>query len=270
MKPTQPSFIPMPFAQNGNKNTIPTNGAEGKADASFESGFPQITETPLYLGGLPPQRKDFNGILYLLSQFAYFLQSGGIFTYSDKVGYVPPAMVYLNNMLWFCTKENGEGTVNGTQKPSNSSNYWKSLPDYLDVYQKNKFDEAMEKIEQAVSNVSSATSYAFLISRNGAVTFNAPYNVTKISCLADTNFSKANDGNQSGKNIITIVGVGNIAMEASVSKGGAKGHYWGYSLTKSTAFDFKVDIKKGTKIQITTTASGSLATESTSVLLVLS
>lgn len=72
MKPTQPTLIPMPFAQNGNKNTIPENGTEGKGDASFSLGFPQITETPLSIGGLPPSRKDFNGIFNLLSMFAFF------------------------------------------------------------------------------------------------------------------------------------------------------------------------------------------------------
>lgn len=90
MKPTQPAFIPMPFAQDGNRNTIPENGTEGKPDASFALGFPQITETPLSIGGLPPQRKDFNGIFNLLSNFAYFQQSGGIFTYSEELTYIPP------------------------------------------------------------------------------------------------------------------------------------------------------------------------------------
>lgn len=74
MKPTQPTLIPMPFAQNGNKNTIPENGTEGKGDASFALGFPQITETPLSIGGLPPSRKDFNGIFNLLSMFAFLVR----------------------------------------------------------------------------------------------------------------------------------------------------------------------------------------------------
>lgn len=129
MKPTQPSFIPMPFAQNGNKNTIPTNGAEGKADASFESGFPQITETPLYLGGLPPQRKDFNGILNILSMFAFFGQSGGKFAWSKTLNYNVPSVIYHNGTLWWCVKENGIDTT--IKEPGTDTNYWITLVEYL-------------------------------------------------------------------------------------------------------------------------------------------
>lgn len=129
MKPTQPTLIPMPFAQNGNKNTIPENGTEGKGDASFALGFPQITETPLSIGGLPPSRKDFNGIFNLLSMFAFFGQSGGKFAWSDKLNYMPPAVIYHNGVLWWCVKENGTDTV--VKEPGTDNAYWVTLVEYL-------------------------------------------------------------------------------------------------------------------------------------------
>lgn len=129
MKPTQPTLIPMPFAQNGNKNTIPENGTEGKGDASFSLGFPQITETPLSIGGLPPSRKDFNGIFNLLSMFAFFGQSGGKFAWSDKLNYMPPAVIYHNGVLWWCVKENGTDTA--VKEPGKDSAYWVTLVEYL-------------------------------------------------------------------------------------------------------------------------------------------
>jgi hypothetical protein len=129
MKPTQPTLIPMPFAQNGNKNTIPENGTEGKGDASFSLGFPQITETPLSIGGLPPSRKDFNGIFNLLSMFAFFGQSGGKFAWSNKLNYMPPAIIYHNGVLWWCVKENGTDTV--VKEPGTDNAYWVTLVEYL-------------------------------------------------------------------------------------------------------------------------------------------
>lgn len=129
MKPTQPTLIPMPFAQNGNKNTIPENGTEGKGDASFSLGFPQITETPLSIGGLPPSRKDFNGIFNLLSMFAFFGQSGGKFAWSNKLNYAPPAVIYHNGVLWWCVKENGTDTA--VKEPGKDSAYWITLVEYL-------------------------------------------------------------------------------------------------------------------------------------------
>lgn len=129
MKPTQPALIPMPFAQNGNKNAIPENGTEGKGDASFSLGFPQITETPLSIGGLPPSRKDFNGIFNLLSMFAFFGQSGGKFAWSNKLNYAPPAVIYHNGVLWWCVKENGTDTV--VKEPGTDNAYWVTLIEYL-------------------------------------------------------------------------------------------------------------------------------------------
>lgn len=129
MKPTQPTLIPMPFAQNGNKNTIPENGTEGKGDASFSLGFPQITETPLSIGGLPPSRKDFNGIFNLLSMFAFWGQSGGKFSWSNKLNYAPPAVIYHNGVLWWCVKENGTDTV--VKEPGTDNAYWVTLVEYL-------------------------------------------------------------------------------------------------------------------------------------------
>lgn len=129
MKPTQPTLIPMPFAQNGNKNTIPENGTEGKGDASFSLGFPQITETPLSIGGLPPSRKDFNGIFNLLSMFAFFGQSGGKFSWSNKLNYMPPAVIYHNGVLWWCVKENGTDTA--VKEPGTDNAYWVPLVEYL-------------------------------------------------------------------------------------------------------------------------------------------
>lgn len=60
-----PTRIAVPFADAGTKNTIPVAsqiGITGGA-ASFTTGFPPLTMTPVSAGGIPPFGADFNGIL---------------------------------------------------------------------------------------------------------------------------------------------------------------------------------------------------------------
>ena len=88
----QPPILVKPFANNGDKNTIPED-ATGTQAASLEEGFPSITSTPISQGGIPPQRTDFNGLGYLLSSQFFYLQNGGSFTFnqdvSDAIGGYP-------------------------------------------------------------------------------------------------------------------------------------------------------------------------------------
>ena len=130
MIPSQPTFIPTPFAQSGNKNSIPASNDGTSGLASYSLGFPQITETPLSIGGIPPKRKDFNGILNALSTFAFFAQSGGVFTYSNTANYAKPAVVIYNNVFYFCKKQNGPDSTNGVMAPTDTE-YWTPFIDYL-------------------------------------------------------------------------------------------------------------------------------------------
>ena len=130
MIPSQPNFLSMPFSQNGNKNTIPSTNDGGQGLASLEFGFPQITETPLAIGGIPPKRKDFNGILYALSTFAFFAQSGGQYAYSNMINYIPKSIVVYNNVFYICIKQNGVDSANGVKAPTNTE-YWQPLIEYL-------------------------------------------------------------------------------------------------------------------------------------------
>ena len=132
MIPSQPTLLDRPFCANGNKNTIPATNDGTQGLASLSLGFPPITEKPLTSGGVPPFRKDFNGILNILSAFAFYYQSGGVFTYSATANYTTPAVVMYQNVLWFCKQENGVDSVNGVKTPnSTNSDYWVRLIDYI-------------------------------------------------------------------------------------------------------------------------------------------
>lgn len=149
MLPVQPKILSQPFCVNGARNTIPANSEDNSGLASLEHGFPTITELPIVEGGLPPQRKDFNGILYLLSAFAFWAQSGGLYTYNQELAYVPPAMVYYKNKLYVCTASNGIGVAAGTKAPDENPDYWVDVLKYIGGL---TADEIQAKIDKKVND----------------------------------------------------------------------------------------------------------------------
>lgn len=65
-----PSRYSKAFSINGNKNNIPTESSTstlGNGEATFDSGFPPLTMTAISAGGIPPDGKDMNGILYSIT-----------------------------------------------------------------------------------------------------------------------------------------------------------------------------------------------------------
>lgn len=125
---TQPLLMSVPFANAGAKNTIPQNTTTlGKA--SLVNGFPTETSMPIDDGGVPPQRADFNGMLYWLSTFAMFQQSGGKFGYDASINYDVPSIIYHNGDLWWCLQSNGPATV--VKTPGSDANYWIKFKNYI-------------------------------------------------------------------------------------------------------------------------------------------
>ena len=96
--------MPVPFASQGDKNTIPVTPSTetGQTNyASYQKGFPPVTMTPLVAGGLPPQGMDMNGILFALSSSIGFSQSGGLPTFNadfaSTIGGYPQGAVLQSN-----------------------------------------------------------------------------------------------------------------------------------------------------------------------------
>lgn len=96
----RPSNYPLPFASSGTKNTIPT-APTGTGKASFTEGFPALTMMPITAGGIPPEGKDFNGILYDITTHTIWLNAGGQYQFdaalSTAIGGYPAGMVLQNN-----------------------------------------------------------------------------------------------------------------------------------------------------------------------------
>ena len=129
-----PARIPLPFANSGTKNTIPTASQIGivAGAASFTDGFPPLTFTPLASGGVPPAGADFNGILNAITAFQQWQGAGGAFTYnsafSTTIGGYPKGATLLStsgDITWLSIADS-----NTTDPDSVSAVNWVSLDAY--------------------------------------------------------------------------------------------------------------------------------------------
>lgn len=120
---TQPELLLKPFAQSGDKNSIPSTNTDAQNPqlADLTNGFPPITSEDPSDGGLPPERKDLNGLGYLTTTYDYFYQAGGRFTFnptiSSAIGGYP-----LNAALWY-TDNSGNSTLLRSTVANNTNNF---------------------------------------------------------------------------------------------------------------------------------------------------
>lgn len=93
-------LIPRPWASGGQAQAPIPEDATGTNRASYQEGWGEITSKPISEGGQPPNRLDFNGILAVLTQYAYAVQNGQYITYNstvvNKIGGYPKGAV-----LWY-------------------------------------------------------------------------------------------------------------------------------------------------------------------------
>lgn len=115
-----PQIISQPFAANGEKTTIP-DAPTGNAHASVSEGFPRVTMLKQEDGGEAPYGQDFNGIFNLMSQFYFFVQNGGMYTFNEEVS----AKIggYPLGARLFYVDGNGAGTLLRSAKPNNTDNF---------------------------------------------------------------------------------------------------------------------------------------------------
>lgn len=110
-----PDLILIPFAQDGDKNTIPLELGIGDPvyRASLKAGFPPDTRIPKDIGGEAPDGLDFNGVLNILSQAIVFLQKGNAYQFDVSMAPYPiGALVRSNDNL----------TTYQSTVPNNSNN----------------------------------------------------------------------------------------------------------------------------------------------------
>ena len=146
--PLTPPILPMPIASGGDVRAIPEQTPAGTNQFSFQSGFPAITSSPLASGGIPPQREDFNAACKLLSQHAFFQQSGGIYPWQGSNGngngggssggdggngfpglnYLPGAHVLgADGQEYIAIQASGPDTAAGPRDPRVETAYWRNV-----------------------------------------------------------------------------------------------------------------------------------------------
>ena len=126
-----PGLVPLPFANSGNKNSIPTASQIGivAGRASLTDGFPPLTFTNPAAGGVPPAGADFNGILNLITAVQQWQCAGGQFrynlTFATAIGGYPRGAVLEGaggTVQWISLIDN-----NTTDPDSTASVNWVAL-----------------------------------------------------------------------------------------------------------------------------------------------
>lgn len=122
MAVTVPSFIPIPWAENGQTTTIPQTTAE-QGRASWDQGFPQVCALPLSAGGIPPNYLDFQGIFNALSSSIFYMQTGALWPWSSTLTYPLGAHVLgSDNNEYVAVQENsGQDPMQDA-----TGTYWKN------------------------------------------------------------------------------------------------------------------------------------------------
>ena len=102
------------------------------------------------MGGIPPQRADFNGILYMLSAFCLWAQSGGQYTYKNNLQYNINCMVLHKNVFYVCLKENGPDTTAGIKEPGTDGATWQTLLEFIGSL---TMDEVQDAIDTSIGEI---------------------------------------------------------------------------------------------------------------------
>ena len=119
-------FLPMAFATNGLKNNIPVADPAIFSSASYEKGFPQSTMKKVTEGGIPPQGKDFNGILNEISSHTVWTNAGGTYKFNGELsnaigGYAKGAVLVADNLKFAVISLVNNNKINFNTNPSSIS-----------------------------------------------------------------------------------------------------------------------------------------------------
>lgn len=121
---TNPRLLTIPFADTGTKNEIPVSGAIEPQLATFQAGFPVVTQQKISDGGIPPERADFNGILNIYGQHIVHLNKGMPYEFdqdfANAIGGYP-----LHARIMLSDGQIAQNTIDGnTSNPNLAGTGW--------------------------------------------------------------------------------------------------------------------------------------------------
>jgi hypothetical protein len=94
-------------------------------DPSIDKIFPSVFSIPLARGGRAIPRSVLNGLFKLLGDWVYYIQNGGIASYSDTFDYAVGSFVKYNNEFYRCIQANGPSST--VKAPGSDESTWTKL-----------------------------------------------------------------------------------------------------------------------------------------------
>ena len=163
---SEPTKIPVPFANEGDRNDIPESDAD-TGYATWSEGFGAINSVALQNGGVAPKRLDFNGIFYMISAAVVWLQQGGVYEYDSEISYEAGNVVLgSDGALYFCLAD-----VTG-EDPADGGDSWRCI---ITAEGKISADEA-EQSEESTKLIS-ARNLQVDLTKSGSVSFDGSADV---------------------------------------------------------------------------------------------
>lgn len=125
---TEPTKWAQTLGKDADVAKIPNTA--GETDPSIDKIFPPVFSIPLARGGKAIPRSVLNGLFKLLGDWIYYIQNGGIASYSSAFDYAVGSFVKYNNALYLCVQSNG---ASSTVKAPTDSAYWSKLLSISDL-----------------------------------------------------------------------------------------------------------------------------------------
>lgn len=102
----------------------------GETDPSIDKIFPSVFSIPLAQGGKAIPRSVLNGLFKLLGDWIYYIQNGGISSYSASFDYSVGSFVKYNNEFYRCIQANGASSA--VKAPTDTA-YWSKITTLADI-----------------------------------------------------------------------------------------------------------------------------------------
>lgn len=193
---------PQKWAQTLGKDadvtTIPDTA--GETDPSIDKIFPSVFSIPLANGGRAIPRSVLNGLFKLLGDWVYYIQNGGIASYSASFDYAVGSFVKYNDDFYRCIQAN---SATAPKAPTDSA-YWLRITTTADsptseikIWPSSTIPDGFLLCN---GSAVSRTTYANLFSKigttfgsgDGSTTFNVPDLRDRYIIGANTNLLGAN------------------------------------------------------------------------------
>ena len=202
MATTEPQKWSATLGASADVNSLPATTPAGSGRASTSGLFPQVTQKPLDEGGIAPERADFNALFKMLGDQSYFLQQGGVYSYSASYAYRAGDLVMYNGNLYRCIQAHAAGAA----APSNTA-FWAAIASAGDIPTKTS---QLQNDSGFVTSASVPTKTSQLQNDSGFITASSLPTVNNgtLTIQQDGVTVGTFTANQSGNTTVNVTGGG--------------------------------------------------------------